>query len=187
LDRVLVRGFWQKRLSKVSGISSWFYAPASPEKLSEIVDCAYEDYLRETESGVDIARNPETVAGFLLKTPWNFRGATEAMARVSSGAYRRVRYICKRLGTDRTGTHILIGLREYTDVHGSWPGRLEDLGDLVSAETLVDPMNGEAFVYKLSDDGFVLYSKGPNGIDENGERGGDNDADDWMIWPQGRK
>ena len=49
-------------------------------------------------------------------------------------------------------------------------------------EIFVDPINNSSFVYKLTDDGFKLYSKGKNNIDENGEfkRSG---PDDWPIWP----
>jgi hypothetical protein len=81
----------------------------------------------------------------------------------------------------RRGTRLLIGLRRYKNANGSWPQDLGVLGDLVQPEILVDPINGGAFVYKLTGDDFVLYSKGQNNIDENRSRTGA--ADDRPIWP----
>ena len=75
----------------------------------------------------------------------------------------------------------MIGLRRYKNENGSWPERLEDIESLVPAEILVDPINNGRFVYKLVDDGFMLYSKGKNNIDEGGKYL--SDANDWPIWP----
>ena len=47
---------------------------------------------------------------------------------------------------------------------------------------LTDPLNGDSYFYEAQKDGFILYSKGLNGIDENGKRKGD--ADDWLFWPE---
>ncbi|MHC4155356.1 MAG: hypothetical protein ACYST6_10610 [Planctomycetota bacterium] len=93
----------------------------------------------------------------------------------------RVRQIYLRTLAERRAIHILTGLRQYKDVHGRWPQDLGVLRDLVQPEILIDPINGGAFVYKLTQDGFVLYSRGQNNIDENGSRKGG--ADDWLIWP----
>lgn len=82
----------------------------------------------------------------------------------------------------RRGLRILIVLRRYKNKHGVWPRSLDDIKDLTVAENLVDPINSSSFVYKVTDDGFTLYSKGKNNIDEGGkyERG---TTDDWLIWP----
>jgi hypothetical protein len=51
----------------------------------------------------------------------------------------------------------------------------------VAEDILVDPQNDGSFVYKLTNDGFTLYSRGRNDIDEAGRyKGG---GDDWPIWP----
>jgi hypothetical protein len=179
-------GYWGNKLMKASVMLAWFYAPASPEELSEIVDSEYKKAYDLPEPDPNIVRDPVKSIESLLKTRWNFRDTAETVARFYGNAPRSYDGFCERLETNRRGNLILLGLRRYRDLHGSWPERLDELGDSVSAEMLVDPMNGHSFVYKVSDDGFVLYSKGPNGIDENGEWGGDNGADDWMIWPVGR-
>ncbi|MHC4528444.1 MAG: hypothetical protein ACYS29_11240 [Planctomycetota bacterium] len=96
-------------------------------------------------------------------------------------ALDRVKELCRRVRAERRGMHILIALRRYKDQHGRWPNSLDDIKDLTAAENFVDPMNDESFVYKLTDDGFKIYSKGKNKIDEDGDRKGD--AADWPIWP----
>jgi len=95
-----------------------------------------------------------------------------------------------RLLTCRRGIRILIELRHYKNQTGHWPESLEQIKQFVPAEALVDPHNESAnggFVYKLTDDGFKLYSKGQNGVDEDGQHK-DEGPDDWPIWPpRGRK
>jgi hypothetical protein len=95
-----------------------------------------------------------------------------------------------RLLTCRRGIRILIELRHYKNQTGHWPESLDQIKQFVPAEVLVDPHNESAnggFVYKLTDDGFKLYSKGQNGVDEDGQHK-DEGPDDWPIWPpRGRK
>ncbi|MCL5278681.1 MAG: hypothetical protein M1376_02090 [Planctomycetes bacterium] len=85
------------------------------------------------------------------------------------------------------GTWLILGLRRYHDAHGVWPRTLDAISEYVPAETLVDPTNGEPFVYVTEGDGFRLYSKGPNRIDEGGRSGyvraSKKVEDDIWIWP----
>ncbi|GAI19037.1 unnamed protein product, partial [marine sediment metagenome] len=65
-------------------------------------------------------------------------------------------------------------------------------------EIFIDPINGGDFVYEITEENFRLYSKGKNGIDEDGRREKnigtscapnvvDKGCDDWLIWPWGSK
>jgi hypothetical protein len=89
--------------------------------------------------------------------------------------------------TARRGTWLILGLRRYHDVHGAWPQTLEAISQYGPAEALVDPTNGEALVYGTDGDGFRLYSKGFNRIDEGGRSGyvraSKKVEDDIWIWP----
>jgi hypothetical protein len=89
--------------------------------------------------------------------------------------------------TARRGTWLILGLRRYHDAHGAWPQALDAISQYVPAEALVDPTNGEAFVYVTDGDGFKLYSKGLNRIDEGGRSGyvraSKEVEDDIWIWP----
>jgi hypothetical protein len=85
----------------------------------------------------------------------------------------------------RRGSRVLIALRRYRNEHVNWPDSLEAIRSEAPAEMLVDPFNKGGFVYKLTDDGFTLYSKGRNNVDEGGqyESGSERGLDDWPIWP----
>lgn len=88
--------------------------------------------------------------------------------------------------TARRGNRILIALRRYKNKHGRWPAQLDDIKPLVPAQMFLDPANGGSFVYRLTDENFVLYSKGENNIDESGKYwpSVDGEPDDWPIWPR---
>ena len=58
----------------------------------------------------------------------------------------------------------------------------------MNPEYLVDPVNNDKFVYWLTVDGFTLYSKGKNKIDEYNQYNDsqdtlNNESDDHSIWP----
>ncbi len=93
--------------------------------------------------------------------------------------------------TQCRGTWLLLGLRKYKNVHGRWPTSLELASDYTPNEAFLDPTGNDAFVYTLDGDGFKLYSKGPNGIDEGGRNGFVRDLnrseDDIALWPLNQK
>lgn len=83
------------------------------------------------------------------------------------------------------GMYIMIALRRYKNEHGCWPQTLDLIKQQIDKEILTDPHTNGPFVYKLTDDGFVLYSKGKNKLDEGGRK--KNGADDLLIWPLRRR
>jgi hypothetical protein len=96
------------------------------------------------------------------------------------------------MAADKRGSRIMVALRRYKNANGRWPEGLDDVRALASEEVFIDPVNNSAFVYKLTDDGFTLYSKGKNNIDEDGEYDTVFDpnsfetkvnADDRLFWP----
>ena len=96
--------------------------------------------------------------------------------------YERMRFIHDRVLMTERGTRILIALKRYNIEHGKWPESLDEIQSQVPAEMLVDPLNKGPFVYKLTEDGFTLYSKGENNIDDGGVHT-PNGPDDQPIWP----
>ncbi len=86
----------------------------------------------------------------------------------------------------RRGNHILIALRRHRNKHGHWPQSLDGIRPHIPPEALIDPFNDGPFIYRLTEKGFELYSKGKNELDENGKYR--DPFDDWPIWPPcGRK
>ena len=94
---------------------------------------------------------------------------------------QRQRLILLRLAASRQAGPILIALRRHKDKTGTWPETLEQIEPKPPEQMLTDPQNNGPFVYKRDGDEFILYSKGPNAIDEGGSSS--DSADDWPIWP----
>ncbi len=101
--------------------------------------------------------------------------------------YVQTRYRCAMRVAGRRGTWLVLGLRQYRNANGQWPESLDQIAGLVPPEALRDPTNEGPFVYVRDGDDFRLYSKGVNGIDEDG-RGGywtlsTTKDDDIPLWP----
>jgi hypothetical protein len=88
----------------------------------------------------------------------------------------------QRSMAERKGTLLMVALKRHKDAFGTWPQNLAEIKPLASPDTFIDPLNNREFAYKLTEDGFTLYSKGPNGIDEEGKFN-NKGCDDWVIWP----
>lgn len=56
-------------------------------------------------------------------------------------------------------------LEAYRKTHGRYPSSLKELGD---SPYFVDPFSNKPFVYRPQDNSYVLYSLGPNSIDDGG-------------------
>jgi len=86
----------------------------------------------------------------------------------------------------RHGTAILTILRHYKNKHGHLPLSLDEIKSIAPEEIFIDSINGSSFVYKLTDDSFILYGKGKNNIDEGGKHDKCDEektgADDRVIW-----
>ncbi len=115
---------------------------------------------------------------------FNKKRSIFSKARAQDRMYESMLQKHKYSMADRKGTLLMIALKRYKDAHGNWPENLAEIKSLASPDTFIDPLNNGEFVYKLTKDGFALYSKGKNGIDEEGQFSAKHD--DWMIWPEGK-
>ena len=111
----------------------------------------------------------------------NFRFMVQSIVNILEEPYYKIHDLYLRTIAEQRGSQLIIALRRYKNKTGHWPETLDEIKALAPAEILVDPFNNGSFVYKLTDDSFMLYSKGKNNIDEDGKyrRG----LDDWPIWP----
>ena len=179
---------------KAQTILVWFYIPATPEKLSEIIDSSFEKHYTMAKSDFDWSRESQNkLPEFRFKL--NLRQFSDLMAQTNRSIYLGIHNIyIERLAKQR-GTLLIIALRRYKNANRQWPEKLEDIKNTTPAEIFVDPLNGDSFVYKLTEDNFTLYSKGENDIDEGGEYE-DKYSDDYQkvetikddvkIWPKGK-
>ena len=115
--------------------------------------------------------------GFFQRLQLRFRHAN---------TFKDAKRLWQRMLAERCATRIMIALRRYRDKHGAWPESLEQVRSYLPAEALIDPQNNGTFVYQCTGDTFRLYSKGSNGVDENGEYNFDMEdrtgSDDRVYW-----
>jgi hypothetical protein len=81
-------------------------------------------------------------------------------------------------------TRIGLRLKAHRAKHGSYPATLAvlDLAD-IPAERRIDPFTGRALIYRTKGRGFILYSLGPDAIDNGGkERQGYEKNGFDLVW-----
>lgn len=170
-------------------ISLVFSAPWSPETVGMVIDDMYEPFAKAAEPNFDwdTLGEFEEMRCSQSRRLYGVRLLFQFALSVASDVWRLHEAYMRDVAGCR-GAQLIIGLRYYKNEHGAWPESLEQIRPLVPDEALVDPMNGGAFTYRLSEEGFKLHSKGPNGIDEDGKRvrprsQADREPDDVAIWP----
>jgi len=177
--------YWQTKLMRAHTIIGWFYMPSTPQRVGEIIDASYKRFYAMAEPDFDWQKEPKEAKEFsLISAKINFRYIIETLAPIMEPAYHSVHDIYLRVIADKRGSHLLIALRRYKNQNGFWPVNLDDVKSMAREEIFVDPTNGGDFVYEITEENFRLYSKGKNGIDEDGERDEIAGADDRLIWPR---
>lgn len=177
--------YGRKKLLKASAIFTWFYIPSTPQRAAKVIDGCYKRYYAMADPDFDWDKGPQQFSTFstMMSIGLNYRYLAERTVRISEPSLYRIHDIYFRVAAGNHASRLMVALRRYKNEHGQWPESLEAIKELVQKEILVDPINGGSFVYKLTDEGFTLYSKGKNNIDEGGERSQESGADDWLIWP----
>ena len=162
--RVLPKGIplamtdWKSGIKILFGVS----APDRREVLKQI-DRFYDDTHRLLE------RTPWQSVNEPLEIRWdNFNSNIHLMEILGSG-FGRVSEFSWRLRVDRDGLITTIAVLRFEKEKGRLPS---SLGDVVEAGYLksvpMDPFSDGALSYKQTDEGFVLYSAGPDLIDDGG-------------------
>jgi hypothetical protein len=190
-EKVPSLSYWQRKLTGASAvILDWFFMPSTPQKASKIIDASFEKYYAMTDPNFTWQKEPPP----LFSKPTSFyqlRFDFCYFAKVIADMQEHILYdnhkFYLRQTAENRGSRIVIALRRYKNKTSHWPENLEEVKPLALAEIFVDPLNNDSFIYKLTDEGFTLYSKGKNNIDEGGKRDKWDEektgADDWLIWP----
>lgn len=179
--------YWQKKTIRVQTLLRWFLLPSNPKKAGKVIDAIYESHYALAQPDFDWQKGVKEVSELVLPTvsKWpslSQRRTIEHLADLSSqlNSYHRLHDMYLRHLSNHKGCRILIALRRYKNEHGHWPQTLDGIQSRVTKDALIDPQNKGPFVYKLSDDSFILYSKGKNNLDEGLQM--NDGADDWPIW-----
>ncbi|MCI0458126.1 MAG: hypothetical protein L0Z62_14275 [Gemmataceae bacterium] len=73
-----------------------------------------------------------------------------------------------RIEQTQRNLHLAFALGVYQREHKRYPKTLADLAPKYLAQIPRDVFSGQALIYRPSEKGYLLYSVGPNGIDEGG-------------------
>jgi len=105
----------------------------------------------------------------------------------------RVYQLATRQEASRRATQLTYAIHLHKARTGRWPQSLDDLPPRYAHQVRIDPFSGRDFVYRLTGDGFTLYSTSENGRDDQGvhhARWGDptgesprSEQDDHVFWP----
>ncbi|HMC65738.1 MAG TPA: hypothetical protein VKI65_12430, partial [Gemmataceae bacterium] len=83
-------------------------------------------------------------------------------------AVRRVQQSADRAEQMQNNLYLAFALAAYQRAHGRYPAKLEALVPKYLAEIPVDLFSGKPLTYRPSKDGYLLYSVGVNGRDDEG-------------------
>jgi hypothetical protein len=78
----------------------------------------------------------------------------------------------------RRNLEVAFALTAYRRDHGRYPQKLEALAPAYLAQIPGDVFSGQALIYRPSEKGFLFYSVGMNGLDEQGRSYGDEPPGD---------
>ncbi|NLZ06412.1 MAG: hypothetical protein GXY19_14675 [Phycisphaerae bacterium] len=104
----------------------------------------------------------------------------------------RVSELAFRLRAGHEATLTVLALKRYSMETGVHPPDLQSLVDAGYARSIpADPYSGGPLIYKRVGDEFLLYSVGPDFVDDGGTRGADDDGQtkawadngDMVFWP----
>src|SRR5262249_897548 len=63
---------------------------------------------------------------------------------------------------------VALAVERFRLANGQWPSALSDLTPAFLAQLPVDPFDGQPLHYRPTADGVMIYSIGPDGIDDGG-------------------
>lgn len=183
-NKIPPQSYFKGKLVKARSIICWFFAPATPQKLAEIIDTVYQKDYEMANPNFDWSKKTNEFSLFTFKL--NCKYFLERLDYIIKPAYCNVHNSYLREDSFKKGSLLLIALRRYKDKNNVWPENLDEIKDLTKEENFIDTVNGQSFAYKRSDGSFILYSKGKNGIDNGGQQYSypkDKENDDINIWP----
>jgi hypothetical protein len=92
----------------------------------------------------------------------------EIMVGMMLPGYEKRQASADRIEQVQRNLHLAFALAAYHSDHGRYPAKLDELAPKY-LETIPDDLfSGKPLIYRLEDDGYLLYSVGPNGVDDDG-------------------
>jgi hypothetical protein len=142
----------------------WVMRPATKadvlwaQKMFDRVEtAALLPYYEINKSHKDITENIESI-------PWSFRISGGFFPNFAS-SWLKEAILEALMGTGQ----IALGCKIFKNQEGRWPGHISELIPDILSEEPVDPFTGDPFIYKLQEEGFIVYSVGSNEKDDEGK------------------
>jgi len=95
--------------------------------------------------------------------PWLFKLSGFLFPNLETAMFKEA-----RLEADFNAARIGIGCKIYKNYKGRFPAKISDLAPDILPEVPLDPFTGKPYIYRLEDEGFIVYSVGSNQKDDNG-------------------
>ncbi|MCI0642629.1 MAG: hypothetical protein L0Y72_00255 [Gemmataceae bacterium] len=144
---------------------------AREKKLSELSE--------ELQTNMQSVLDPKNRAKILAEKP-DFKGKIfgDTMFWLLLGGVHKVQIAGDRAEQGERNLHLAFALAAYQRDQGAYPKKLEALVPKYLPAIPLDHFTGNALVYRPAETGYLLYSFGPNGLDEQGRYYDDNPPGD---------
>jgi hypothetical protein len=83
-------------------------------------------------------------------------------------ALDKVQTAAERCEQEQRNLHLAFVLAAYQKDHGRYPDKLQELAPKYLVEVPDDLFSGKPLIYRQEGEGYLLYSVGPNGTDDEG-------------------
>ena len=123
----------------------------------------------------ELAKQFKTVNGINAGVPQRI---TDHLLGLLMPAFRKIADAHDRSLQNERNLHLAYALAAYRVDQGRYPAKLADLTPKYLAVIPDDLFSGKPLIYRPSDKGYLLYSVGINGKDEDGRTPEDNPQDD---------
>ncbi len=187
-----------ERCFVITGCASYLEHPEELDELSELIGEPEVRRLDRAEIYANALRTLEfwDVCLPLTPRPWHDSHADHEALNTDFGKGEQHYSLCAALVSSfervpltydaklaqQANAQQAIALRLYRMKHGEYPDTLEALAPEFLDKLPVDPFSGKTYVYRKEGAGFIVYSLGPNMIDDGGiEDSWDIDVGD-LVW-----
>jgi hypothetical protein len=169
----------QHTMNRLAVIGFFLWLPSNPEGLADLVDKRFDHYSLQVQKGTKLPR-------YDLRYIWllglNIQSFIDWMAMQKVGFYWALDNQFTRHNALFSRMVVLSRIKQFELDNNRWPDSLDELQ--LTELVMTDPVSGKPWHYERTEKSFILYSLGPNGINNNGLNNPSTDEDDIMIWPQ---
>jgi hypothetical protein len=152
---------------------------------------AHRDYLRLSARLLEIARLPPHQRTEPLAAWDKERQAVKNPAASWVKSLLTFEKAERRAKAEYRCLIVAIAAERYRQARGAWPATTDALVPAYLDAVPLDPFDGRPLRYRLADGGVIVYSVGPDGVDNKGRLAGKDPNEPgtdlgWRLWPTPR-